>query len=411
MVTGYVHVEVEVAQSSKKLDAPCGDVAACDRNATATTLVCADGIGSGIHAHIAAEMCSSRLVQLMRLGYSLRKAFGSVARTMQHARDPSRPFAAFSVARILNDGMTTVLSYDTPAAVLVSRHHAAALPQTAVELGGALVQESNCYLEPGDAVLLMSDGITQAGLGNGFTLGWQTEGVVRYLNDRLADGLLPKELPQALHREAVRIWTAQPSGAARRRGRAAYPVSATVPAAKRVPAAGDDCTVMMGLCRRGHIVNILTGPPEKQADDVPVVRRFMQMEGLKFVCGGTTAELVARALKQTVMVEQDCKSLIAPPRYEIPGVDLVTEGAVTLNQVYNLLDEDIRRLTEDSGVTELCALLQVADRVNIFLGGARNHATNDISFRQRGILNRHQIIPLIAEKLRAAGKLVVIESL
>lgn len=410
MVTGYVHVEVEVAQSSKKFEAPCGDVVAWDRNAAATTLVCADGIGSGIHAHIAAEMCASRLVQLLRLGYSLRKAFASVARTMQQARDPSRPFAAFSVARILNDGMTTVLSYDAPPSVLVSRHHAAALPQTAVELGGVLVQESNCYLEPGDAVLLMSDGITQAGLGSGFTLGWQTEAVVRYINDRLADGLMPKELPQAVHREAVRLWTSDRRDVVRRPGRSAYPGTTAAATPKRTPTAGDDCTVMMGLCRRGHIVNILTGPPTKQSDDVPVVRRFMQLEGLKFVCGGTTAELVAHALKQPVMVEQDCKSLIAPPRYEIPGVDLVTEGAVTLNQVYNLLDEDIRRLTEDSGVTELCALLQVADRVNIFLGGARNHATNDISFRQRGILNRHQIIPLLAEKLRAAGKLVVIEN-
>jgi hypothetical protein len=119
---------------------------------------------------------------------------------------------------------------------------------------------------------------------------------------------------------------------------------------------------------------------------------------------------VARVLHQQVEVEKSPKSLIAPPRYEIQGVDLVTEGAVTLNQVYNVLDEDIRNLKEDSGVTELCALLQIADRVNIFLGGAQNAATGDISFRQRGILSRRQIIPLLAEKLRAAGKLVVVEA-
>ena len=165
----------------------------------------------------------------------------------------------------------------------------------------------------------------------------------------------------------------------------------------------------MARCRKGHIVNILTGPPASRAEDVGVVRRFLQMEGLKFVCGGTTAEIVARVLRQPLRVEQSCSSLIAPPRYEIPGVDLVTEGAVTLNQVYNLLEEDIGNLTEDSGVTELCSLLRVADRVNLFLGDARNGATNDVSFRQRGILTRQQIIPLLADKLRAAGKLVVFE--
>jgi hypothetical protein len=301
---------------------------------------------------------------------------------MQLARDPARPFAAFSVARILNDGMATVLGYEMPAALLVSRRQAVVLPQTVSEMGGALVQESNCYLEPGDALLVMSDGITQAGLGNRLPEGWQSQGVAQYISSRLTDGLLAKEIPIEVHREARRLWI---------RG-------------------GDDCTAVMALCRRGQVVNVLTGPSASRGDDAQAVRRFLHAQGLKIVCGGTTAEIVARVLHQQVEVEKSPKSLIAPPRYEIQGVDLVTEGAVTLNQVYNVLDEDIRNLKEDSGVTELCALLQIADRVNIFLGGAQNAATGDISFRQRGILSRRQIIPLLAEKLRAAGKLVVVEA-
>ena len=91
-------------------------------------------------------------------------------------------------------------------------------------------------------------------------------------------------------------------------------------------------------------------------------------------------------------------------------MQLVTEGAVTLNQVYNLLDEDIRELDEDSGVTELRCMLEVADRVHIIVGTADNSAAEHISFRQRGILKRKQIIPLIAKKLEAAGKLVIIET-
>jgi hypothetical protein len=114
-------------------------------------------------------------------------------------------------------------------------------------------------------------------------------------------------------------------------------------------------------------------------------------------------------LGERVSVERDPKSTIAPPRYEIDGVDLVTEGAVTLNQAYNIIDEDLALITEDSGVTELCALLQVADCVHIWIGGAKNVASGDISFRQCGILTRDRIMPLLAEKLRNAGKLVVVE--
>jgi len=380
MATGYVHVEVETAQSSKKPDTPCGDLVDCDRTAAATTLVCADGIGSGIRARIAAQMCVGRLLELLRLGFSLRKAFSAVVHTMEQNRDPSRPFAAFSVARVLNDGMATVLSYEAPVAILASRHHAAALMTRAVELGGAFALESDCCLEPGDGLLLTSDGITQAGLGRGMPNGWQTEGVVRYVNHCLTEGRAMKVIPQEVLRAARRLWTV----------------------------GGDDCTAVMALCRRGQIVNLLTGPPAHRSQDVAMVRRFMKAEGLKIVCGGTTAEIVARVLGTRMTVEQSPQSMVAPPRYEIEGIDLVTEGAVTLNQVYNLLNEDIRDLTEDSGVTELCALLQIADRVNIQMGAARSLAAGDISFRQRGILTREAIVPLIADRLRAAGKLVVI---
>ena len=168
------------------------------------------------------------------------------------------------------------------------------------------------------------------------------------------------------------------------------------------PRGGDDCTVLLALCRPGQVVNILTGPPQAAAQDWQVASRFLKSKGLKIVCGGTTAEIVARTLGQAVRVDEDGESLVAPPRYEIKGVDLVTEGVVTLNQVYNLLDEPLDRLTEDSGVTELCAFLQTADRVNIIFGGAQNRSSGDISFRQQGILTRERILPLIADKLRTA---------
>jgi hypothetical protein len=205
--------------------------------------------------------------------------------------------------------------------------------------------------------------------------------VARYINNSLMDGRSLKEVAALVNREARRLWVQN----------------------------GDDCTTVMALCRRGQIVNIMTGPPTSEVSDGAAVRRLIQSEGLKIVCGGTTAEVVARIMGERVIVEQDSLSLIAPPRYEIRGIDLVTEGAVTLNQVYNLFDENIKDLTEDSGVTELCALLQVADRVNFLVGDAKNSASGNISFRQRGILTRDRIVTLLAEKLRAAGKLVVLE--
>jgi hypothetical protein len=139
-----------------------------------------------------------------------------------------------------------------------------------------------------------------------------------------------------------------------------------------------------------------------------LVGRFLQSEGRKVVCGATTAKIVGQRLGVSLEVEQS-ESLIAPPTYRLKGVDLVTEGAVTLNQAYNILDEDPTEYEEESGVTHLCDLLHGADRVNIFLGMARNPASGDIAFRQQGILPRIKVVPLLAERLRQQGKLVVVE--
>ncbi len=381
MVAGYIHVETELKQSSKRTGSPCGDVFLCERTVAGTALVCADGIGSGHHAHIAAQMCATRLLELLRLGFSLRRAVHLVVETMQQWRDISKPYTAFSIARLRSDGNATVLAYEAPLPLIVGRHQATPVTVRPLELAGTLVDEAQCSLDPSESLLMMSDGITQAGIGSLLAHGWQTNGVTNFVSNCLRQGVPHREIPKYVHREARRLWT---------RG-------------------GDDCTVALAQCREGLVVNMLTGPPANSKDDADVVDRFLNTDGFKVVCGGKTAEIVARHLGKTVRLERAPQSLIAPPRYGIDGIDLVTEGAVTLNQVFNLLDEDIGNFKEESGVTELCSLLSVADRVNITLGTAHNKATEDIAFRQRGILTRSKMVPLLAERLHAAGKLVVLE--
>ena len=190
MASEYVHVELESAQSPKRAGAPCGDVFACDRTVAATSVICCDGIGTGIRACIAAKMCASRLLELLRLGFSLRKAFARVVRTMQQNRDPSRPFAAFTLARILNDGTTNVLSYDAPPAIYVSRHHAAPLPTRSVEMESALVAESDCWLEPGDG-LLLDERRRDPGRAGLWTAGRLANGRRRPLREPLPQRRLP----------------------------------------------------------------------------------------------------------------------------------------------------------------------------------------------------------------------------
>lgn len=382
---GYVHVEMTTSQGSKRPGDVCGDAVACERTARGTTLICCDGIGHGVRANIAATMCIARLLQLLESEYSLREAVASVTQTMMHAKETGLPYAAFSVARILNDGEATILTYEAPGTIYISRNLATALPQRTLTMDRALVGESNCYIEPGEGLLLLSDGISQAGLGTTYRQGWGLEEICRFAGDHLIEGLDLHLLPEAIRAEAERL-SVDPTGLTQ----------------------GDDCTIMLALCRLGKTVNILTGPPPTRERDNAVVHEFVQLEGQKVVCGGTTAELVARHTGKRLQMRQEFVSTIAPPECLIDGIDLTTEGAVTLNQVYNILDEDPGKYEADTAVTKLCDLLMAADRVRFLVGRSNKQTAEDICFRQRGLLPREKIVPLLAEHLRMQGKLVTV---
>lgn len=381
---GYLHAEVTIRQSPKRPGHPCGDLVRVDRTAAATTIICADGIGSGVKANLAAQMAVSRLGELIAGGFSFRRAFGRVVAGMEDVRSAAQvyPYAVLSAAQVLGDGSATTLTYEMPPPLLVGGRSASVVRPRSVPSGRAVIGEATFDLAPGEGLLMVSDGITQAGLGNGLSDGWQAEAVARFITDRLGAGDAADGIALAVHDRARQLWS---------------------------PLAGDDCTVAAAFCREGTVLNILTGPPSSRQKDAEVAKRFLGGDGLKVICGASTAGLVARQLGRSVEVDQDSQSLIAPPQYVLEGVDLVTEGAVTLNQVYNVLGEDSARFEEVSGVTQICQLLQVADRVNFIVGLAANPANSSITFRQRGIINRRNIVPLIAQKLVDKGKLVVVE--
>jgi hypothetical protein len=92
----------------------------------------------------------------------------------------------------------------------------------------------------------------------------------------------------------------------------------------------------------------------------------------------------------------------------LEGIDLVTEGAVTLNQLCHLLDVDAADFDELNPVTEFVDLLRQADRVQFVVGGGANPANDSLGFKQQGILKRQRVVPLLVSKLRDRGKLVLV---
>jgi serine/threonine protein phosphatase PrpC len=379
-----LHIDALMAQTSKHAGEVCGDVVLCERDEHATLLLICDGIGAGIRANIAATLCATRLRTLIQEGFSLRHAVSEVATTMEQSKQDAITYCAFTAARILNDGSMTALSYEIPSPLLVSSQHVEPLPSRSLTIGKALLLETRCLLQAGEAILLVSDGITQSGIGTRFRHAWGQEGVARFLSQHhlIRDSL--DKLPDSIIQEAIRLGDGGPA---------------------------DDMSVLLAICRPSKTLTIFTGPPSDPALDPEIAKRFLDTTGWKVICGGTTARIVSDVLGKPITLDESVDSLIAPPSHKLEGVDLLTEGALTLNQVYNILDADPVTFDEESGVTKLFHFIHAADRINIILGGSLNPANLHISFKQLGVLPRATIVPLLAEKLRAKGKRVIIESI
>lgn len=379
---GYVHVEAIISQESKKIGKPCGDVVIVNRSKNSTDIIVCDGLGSGINANIFAVMCASRLKELLSCGFSLRKAFKSLAKTMSEAPQKDLPYSAFSIARILSNGVASVLSFDMPPPIIISSRYAS-LPKQSIHVRGvSVIAEANFTLSPYESILLISDGIAQAGIGKGLSEGLKIEGVIDHINAILPRGVSIKDLPELVRLKAKELWLGKPE---------------------------DDSTAVLASCRKGAVVNIFTGAPSLPEKDDLIVKKFINQEGYKIICGGTTSKIVSRHLNAPLEIKESYKDSISPPAYAIKGINLVTEGAVSLNQLYNILDANPYMLDKKNPVSELFYFLKTADRINFTVGLSVNPASSDISFVQQRILPRRKIIPLIADKLREEGKLVVIE--
>jgi hypothetical protein len=331
-----------------------------------------------VYANIAAISCASRVQELLHMGVSLRVAAEMVAASMHKARQAEIPFSAFSAAMVLNDGRFSVYTYESPEPICIRNGWAQVLKATFYTAGYEVVGEASGVLEIGDSLLLSSDGVTQAGLGHGHGFGIGAQGVAGFINKQALDAVDIHELP-----EKILAYCASVSG-----GR--YE---------------DDTTLAALHSREASQLSILTGPPSLPSKDAVYVSDFMAMPGKKVICGSTTTEIVGRELGRAVTLLQAGASFGSPPEYFVEGVDLTTEGAIMLNQVYNILDEPVESF--QGGIVErVCAMLAAADVVHFFMGGGTNTAHASLLFKQIGIMPRKKTLRLIMEKLQSMGKLV-----
>ena len=237
---------------------------------------------------------------------------------------------------------------------------------------------------PGLRVVFVSDGVLNAGIGGAYPLGWGWELAAGYLEKHAHRGLSAEELADKVADAVSELYLGRP---------------------------GDDVSIVVIKVRHKQVATVFTGPPGRREADGELAHRFVSRTGRLVVCGGTTAKIVAKHLGQPLEVDLSTITADVPPIARLEGVDLVTEGILTLTQVRDMLrkGEDRRAVQyRNDGAACLLRLLLEVDHTHFIVGQAMNpaHQNPDLP-HQLGI--RAAVVREIAAELRSIGKEVTLE--
>lgn len=383
-------IETGVVSIKKDKEELCGDRVEIARRGGTVTTVLADGLGSGVKANILATLTSKILGTMMADGLDIGDAVRTVAHTLPVCSVRKIAYSTFSVLQVEESGAAYLAQFDNPDAILLRGGRGAEFPHIRTEISGKTVYQSRFTLHRDDMLLLLSDGVVHAGAGGVYNFGWQREQVGRYAEEHFAPALTPKALAALIAGACRQLYVDRP---------------------------GDDATVAALRLRAPSAFDVLVGPPADPADTPEAVRRFLESDGRKVVCGGTTSQLVAQALGRAVKTNPPGEASALPPTASIEGVELVTEGMLTLRRTltlargYPAADFDLAQLAGDGAAAQLARLLlEEATDIRFFAGGAENPAYRQPGFPEE-LCFKPRLVEALAQALRGAGKEVSVTPL
>ena len=352
-----MHVDTAYRSLFKYGEELCGDNVRITRTEDSVFAVLADGLGSGVKANILSTLTSTIISTMLTEGAAMEQAVETIVSTLPICSVRKLAYSTFSVLQIKDTGEAYLAEFDNPACIFIRNGELMELEMTDKEYAGKTVYESRFTVFPGDVLALISDGVVYAGVGSILNFGWTWESVAEWLRKESLKEKSAPRLAAALSQAVKELYMDKP---------------------------GDDSTVMVARISPRQVVNMFAGPPKNKDDDPKMVRDFMTSSGKKLICGGSSANIVARVLNRSIETILDYVDPLIPPIATIQGIDLVTEGVLTLSRTVEILQEYLdhetdsfyfKKLDEKNGAAMLAKiLLEECTTLNLFIGTAINPA-------------------------------------
>lgn len=334
----------------------CGDhVDIVEQNENSTVIVLADGLGSGVKASILSTLTSKIISTMMAEGLSLEECVSTIAATLPICSVRGVAYSTFTIIHLINNETAELIQYDNPHVILLREGKNFDYPKNELNINGKQIYKSVIDLQENDIFVAMSDGCPHAGIGIAYNFGWRRDDIISFM-EMIADlGYTAKTLSTMLIDECNKQYGYHP---------------------------GDDATACVVRVRKREPMNLLFGPPRNRDDCDRMMSLFFSKEGKHIICGGTTSSIAAKYLGKPVRATLNFEQSDVPPIAEIEGVDLVTEGVITINKVIEYAKDALSSnelydqwSIKQDGASRICRLLfEEATDINFYVGRAVNPA-------------------------------------
>ncbi|WP_251859529.1 SpoIIE family protein phosphatase [Clostridium sp. Marseille-Q2269] len=379
-------VEVAFHSLNKYGEELCGDMVEVVRLSQCTIIVLADGLGSGVKANILSTLTSKIAATMLKEGANLYDTVDTIVNTLPICKIRNIAYSTFTLIKIYNNGDTYIAEYDSPPIFIIRDNKYLDFPKKEIIINSKKVLESNIKLKPGDFITVVSDGVIHAGLGEILNLGWQWKNVKDYLERRSYQDVSAQFIAKDLLEVCWDLYVGKP---------------------------GDDITVVSVDIKEPAYVDLFTGPPKNKTKDKYIATQLMESKGKKIICGGTTSNIFQRELNKSLKVNLELINNNLPPTANMEGIDLITEGVLTLSRVLEIIksysdpfckidSEDDLILGKDAACL-LVKLLMECTHLNIWVGSAMNPAHQnpnlpvDLSIKLK-------LVEELSEHMRRLGK-------